>query len=177
MNQQVVTPLESYNQQKINLSNTSLPRKFIVPKLTIEQKDVIDLQFKIQGGKLTVFHSDRTIKKYGWDNFVITHQGVLKVGKRHYALGEQKEALGAGSLIHLDGVILALTNNSAHYKPTFEEAQKSYKYLEEVLLLDLSKTLDHTFYHTSSKDFLEKEYRLRRFWMKQLIEWNKIYKR
>lgn len=176
MNQHNIDSLKSYSTEAIDLSDVTLPEQLIVPKLTTKQKDVINLQFNIQDGKITVFHSDHTTKRYGWDNFVITCEGALKIGKRHYALGNERGVWGAGSLMHLDGKVLALTNNSAHYKPTFEEAQKAYKYLQQKLGLNLSNTLDHSFHHNSPEDFLQKENVLRRFWMQQLIDWNKIYK-
>lgn len=173
MEQFVMTSLVDYKQKKLHLTNIDLPQQLIEPKLTFEQKDVIDLKFQIDQGKIKVFHSDGSIKSYGWDNFVIRANGELKIGKRHYALGNQKGVWGAGSLMHWQGSVLAVSNNSAHYKPTFNEAQKSYKYLKEVLKLDLSNTLDHSFNHVSPEDFLQKENALRRFWMQQLIDWNK----
>lgn len=148
--------LIAYKSIKLDLSNIQLPQKLIEPKLTSEQKDVIDLVFQISKGKITVYHFDKTIKKYGWDNFVITAEGNLKIGKRHYALGNQKGVWGAGSLMHYKGAILAVSNNSAHYKPTYKEAQQSYKYLQEKLELDLSNTLDHSLAHEDAEDFCKK---------------------
>lgn len=169
--------LLNYNNRLVDLSNIDLPNQLIYPKITTEQPNNLALNFEVNQGKITVFLRDDSIKQFGWDNFVITKAGVLKIGKYHYALAETQAVVGAGSFLHKGGSIVAIANTSGHYQPTTIEALRSYRYLQEKLGIDLSNALDHTIEPTSNATFEQEESVLRIAWTRQFMVWQKQSKK
>lgn len=65
-------------------------------------------------------------------DFVITKDGLLRLGEKHHLLGNREEVLAAGSMRFKNGKISELHNLSGHYRPTLEEAERLIKILNKL---------------------------------------------
>ncbi|WP_370895584.1 hypothetical protein [Chryseobacterium gossypii] len=65
-------------------------------------------------------------------DFVITNDGLLRLGEKHHLLGNREEVLAAGSMRFKNGKISELHNLSGHYRPTLEEAERLIEILNKL---------------------------------------------
>lgn len=57
-------------------------------------------------------------------NFVLTTDGILKIGNRHHFLANAKDVVAAGNVYIKNGKVVKVDNLSGHYKPTIDETAR-----------------------------------------------------
>jgi len=57
-------------------------------------------------------------------NFILTTEGLLKIGNRHHFLANAKNVVAAGNVYIKNGKVVKIDNLSGHYKPKTEETTR-----------------------------------------------------
>lgn len=139
---QIVSKAEYYRLFKpAQLTSTSQYTTFkMVRGLTVDVEGY-DIKYKITNGKIIILDSKVTQK--GLFDFVVTKEGILKIGSAHTFLAGDQAILPGQFFLADDGTVIMHANASGHFQPK-DDIYKARTDLLTSLGINLSQSTQFT---------------------------------